>query len=107
MTGHDVATPALKELMAGYFHQDWDTYGHDSRSVVDLYVSDDPELARLLPVEIARVLGDYPEETSVQRLVLDLGCETDALTPSGSYRTWLTELATYATEALERGGPET
>lgn len=99
-----MSTPALKELMAGYFHQDWDTYGPDSRTVVDLYVADDPELARLLPNEVAEVLAEHPDEQTVRILVIDLGCETDALTPSGSYRRWLTELAAYARDALERGG---
>jgi hypothetical protein len=97
-----VATPALKELMAGYFHQDWDTYGLDSRPVVELYVTDDPELARLLPEEVAEVLRDHPDDREIESLVRALGCETDALTPSGSYRIWLTELAAYARDALER-----
>jgi hypothetical protein len=88
--------------MGGYFHQDWDTYGPDSRAVVELYVTDDPELASRLPEEVARVLRDHPDEQEVQRLALALGCETDALSPSGSYRTWLTELAAYARDALER-----
>lgn len=99
-----MATPALKELMAGYFHQDWDTHGPDSKAVVDLYVADDPELARLLTDEVARVLAEHPDEHAVRLLAIDLGCETDALTPSGSYRIWFGELAAYAREALERGG---
>jgi hypothetical protein len=88
--------------MGGYFHQDWDTFGLDSRAVVELFVTDDPELARLLPDEVAEALEDHPDEREVQDLVLALGCETDALTLTGSYRTWLTELAAYARDALDR-----
>jgi hypothetical protein len=91
---------ALSELMNGYFHQDWDTYGADDEQVVRVFVADDPELAALLPDEIDVLLRGSVSEAELETLLRSFGCETDPFSTDGSYRTWLTQLAAYAREAL-------
>ena len=88
--------------MAGYFHQDWDSYGPDSRAVVEVFVADDPELAAQLSDDVDAALAEHRTDEDMEMFVDGLGCQTDAMTPSGSYRTWLTELAAYARDALAR-----
>ena len=95
-----MSSPALTELMNGYFHQDWDTYGSDDEQVVRVFVADDPDLAAALPAEIETLLRGSVPEAELGRLLRSLGCETDPFSPDGSYRTWLTQLAAYAREAI-------
>jgi len=94
-----MSSPALSELMNGYFHQDWDTYGSDDEQVVRVFVADDPDLAALLPDEIDVLLSSSVSEAELETLLRSFGCETDPFSTDGSYRTWLTQLAAYAREA--------
>lgn len=94
------APTALRELMDGYFHQDWDSYGDDSRQVVEVFASDHPELAESLPREIENLLLKQSTEPELQSLLWGMGCQTDPLSEDGSYRTWLIELAVYARDLM-------
>jgi hypothetical protein len=91
-------TPALGHLMGAYFHQDWDLDGLDDHQTVDAFVRESPGLAGDLPGEVDHVLRQMPDEAQVQAYLEALGC--DIRPPDGSYRTWLTQLAAYAREAL-------
>lgn len=95
-----MSPPALRELMNGYFHQDWDTYGSDDEQVVRVFVADDRQLAATLPDEIDVLLSGSASEAELEGVLRSLGCETDPFSADGSYRTWLTQLAAYAREAL-------
>ena len=88
--------------MAGYFHQDWDSYGPDSRAVTEVFASEWPALAAQLSDEVDVALAEHGTDEDMEAFLEGLGCQTDAMTPSGSYRTWLTELAAYARDALAR-----
>jgi len=83
-----MALPALADLMGGYFHQDWDTYGTEDE-VVDQFMTDQASLRDLLEPEISRMLGfELPEERLTQ-IVTDLGAEYDPTAKYGSARAWL------------------
>jgi hypothetical protein len=97
-----VTMPALEELMGGYLHQDWDTYGPDSRAVMKVFAAEWPSLAAQLSDEVERALAEHKSDADMEAFLESLGCQTDAMSPSGSYRIWLTELAAYARDALER-----
>ena len=87
MTEH---TPALKMLMMGYLHQDYRLVG-DVQANVDEFIAEDPELASLLPSEIAWVVEQL-DESAAERLVVTLGAEVRP--PAGvTYREWLTQIA--------------
>lgn len=91
--------------MGAYYHQDWDLDYDSDEETVQGFVVETPDVADQLPREIAKVLLATPLDADVEALLIALGCEVDpSPTSDGSYRTWLTELAAYARDALERGG---
>lgn len=97
--------PALQQLMAAYLHQDWDLDYDTDEETIRAFVLETPDVASDLPREISDVLSTVSAEADVEALLVSLGCQVDpSPTSNGSYRTWLTELAAYAREALERGG---
>lgn len=97
--------PALQQLMAAYLHQDWDLDYDTDEATIRAFVLETPDVASDLPREISDVLSTVSAEADVEALLVSLGCQVDpSPTSNGSYRTWLTELAAYAREALERGG---
>lgn len=83
-------TPALRMLMMGYLHQDYRLVG-DVQANVDEFVADHPELALLLPAEVATVVAEV-DESGVEEHVRRLGAEVRP--PAGvSYQDWLTQIA--------------
>lgn len=90
----DKRYPALADLMASGFHQDfWDLYG-SPEAVVSSF-TDDPIFCARLPLEVDSLLGRFDEDDREDRLdaVLDeldnnYDYFDDDLTPS----TWLTRL---------------
>ena len=93
MTGRsDMPTPALEDLMGGYFHQDWDTYGETHMAVVDQFILDDPELAAALPAEILHVLSETPDD-ELETLLESMGCEVYPQPRELGYRRWLSAIA--------------
>ncbi|GAA2147094.1 hypothetical protein GCM10009844_23970 [Nocardioides koreensis] len=85
-------TPALRQLMSAYLHQDYDLIG-DVWENVDAFVTESPDLAVLLPGEVAWTLANYPDEAELERFVDTLGCQLGPLDDEGGYRGWLTEIA--------------
>ena len=95
--------PALRHLMGAYYYQDWDLDYANDETTVGAFICEAPDLARELPHEIERVLATDPTDQDTHALLTDLGCQVDPSGSSnGSYRTWLTELAAYARDALAR-----
>lgn len=86
-----MTTPALRELMRSYLHQDYDLDGTVEENV-DLFVADDPELAKTLPDEIDSLLASGPDEADLERVVDALGAEIGPLPPM-TYREWLIKIA--------------
>jgi hypothetical protein len=98
-----VELPALRHLMGAYYHQDWDLDYADDESTILAFIAETPDLADSLPREITKASMTSPREEDVEALLTSLGCQVDPSPSStGSYRTWLTELAAYARDALER-----
>lgn len=79
--------------MGAYFHQDWMYEAEDEWSVVDLFVAEDPQLARLLPDEIAATLREFPEEDALESRLAALGAMYVAAPEAGGYRQWLIEVS--------------
>lgn len=90
-----MTTPALYDLMGGYFHQDWDTYGTEDE-VVDQFMNDQHTLRQQLVPEIERVLATMSSEEELSRLVTELGCEYRPHPRYGSHRAWLEAIAVRA-----------
>ena len=93
-------TPALEDLMGGYFHQDWDTYGETHMAVVDQFILDDPDLAAALPAEILQVLSETPDDAQLEVLLHAMGCETYPQPRELGYRRWLSTIADRAREQV-------
>jgi hypothetical protein len=85
-------TPALYQLMGGYLHQDFDVVG-DLDDNIDLFASDSPALAALLPREVESVLETYTTEDELEAFCDRMGCEVVPLEGEGGYRGWLTQIA--------------
>ena len=86
-----MTTPALRELMRSYLHQDYDLEGTVEDNV-DLFLADDPELAKKLPEEIDAVLAAGPDDSDLERLADALGAEIGPIPPM-TYREWLMKIA--------------
>lgn len=96
MTKEDqVETPALDELMNGYFHQDWQLDG-STGDVVNLFLEWEPQTARALPEEIDAVLDAVSDEDSLGDLLRSKGCQYWADPVAGGYRSWLQAIARQA-----------
>lgn len=87
--------PALSHLMGAYFHQDWDIDGTEEQ-VVAAFLDGSPALGRDLATEIEQVLALGPDESCLQRLVDEMGCEYLPQPRFGSYRRWLEAIADQA-----------
>jgi hypothetical protein len=95
-------TPALKRLMAGYFHQDFhDAYG-GMWEAIDAFISELPEDAARTPDEINWVLGNFETEAAVETYLDQLGCDYNVQPEGGGYRGWLTEIARRVESATTR-----
>jgi hypothetical protein len=81
-------TPALYDLMGGYFHQDWWTYGTED-DVVDQFMTDQLTLRDRLVPEIHEVLAADFGEDELDALVKDLGAQYNPARKYGSTREWL------------------
>lgn len=80
--------PALSHLTGAYFHQDWDeelTYP----DLVEAFVHESPDLAPLLPDELAQ-LRSLPED-QIDALLEQLGCEF-SLVRDETWHAWLDDL---------------
>lgn len=95
-------TPALRELMGTYFHQDWDLFGHDHMAVVDQFIVDHPDLAARLVHDIDQVLAAVKDDADLESLLDGLGCEVLPDRPGG-YRTWLGVIARQASRPVPNG----
>ncbi len=98
-------TPALKQLMGAYLHQDYGLVG-DIPENVDAFMADEPDLARRLPEEVAWALQVNPDEEALDAFVSSLGCQ--APPGEGGYRHLLGEIAAQVSHAGARlnGHPE-
>ena len=81
-------TPALYDLMGGYFHQDWWKYGTEN-VVVDQFMVDQLTLRDRLVPEIQKVLAGNLEEEDLAALVEELGAEHNPVRRYGPTRGWL------------------
>ena len=94
-------SPALSDLMGGYFHQDWDTYGSED-DVVDQFMVDQASVRDLLVPELQRLLNFDLSEGHLARTVEDFGAQYDPVPRYGSTRAWLQHILERA-QAFERG----
>ncbi|WP_308043095.1 contact-dependent growth inhibition system immunity protein [Nocardioides mangrovi] len=77
--------------MGAYFHQDMFDLYDDEFAAVDAFVASDPERARALPNEVARVLHENSTEDELEALLRGFGL---AFSTGGvTYREWLTQIA--------------
>jgi hypothetical protein len=84
-------TPALRELMGTYLHQDFDLIGTVDDNV-DAFILDFSDIAAALPVEVQALLSRDPSEQELEDLLEALGCQLRP--PNGeSRREWLTHIA--------------
>lgn len=90
-----MSTPALRDLMGGYFHQDWSTYGTED-DVIDQFMADQASLCWSLVPEIELVLASHPSERDLAQFVDELGCEYDPRERYGFYGQWLEAIADQA-----------
>lgn len=83
----------LKELLAGYFHQDW-TSDHDTATaVVERYLEEWPsDEVPVVVKEIRQLLFDAKSENELREVVLRLGCYYEPRADSRTYREWLTSV---------------
>jgi hypothetical protein len=92
-------TPMLRQLMGAYFHQDWFDEHDDEWATVDDFLAHEPGAVRVAD-EIDHVLGRAQSELEVREFLRSLGSHYTLEDDTGSYRTWLTQLAAYARKAL-------
>ncbi len=85
-------TPALKQLMGAYFHQDWSEDGSEDE-VVSMFIKENPRLARLLGAEIQAVLANCRDEEQTEAFILGAGSDYDPQQRFGGYRSWLLAIA--------------
>ena len=91
-------TPALKQLMGAYLHQDYDLIG-DVPDNVDAFMEESPQLAPLLPSEVEWVLNAYETEEQLAEFVYGLGCQ---LRPGeGGFPAFLSGIAQQISEGEE------
>ena len=84
-------TPALEQLMGAYLHQDYGLVG-DVADNIDAFMAEEPDVARLLPDEIAWVLQEHDNAAELDAFVSALGCQVQP--GEGGYRVLLGEIAT-------------
>jgi hypothetical protein len=85
-------TPALRLLMAAYFHLDWyDEHQDEWANLNDFLTSE--SLAAQLPADIDRVLNSFASDDEVHRYLDSLGSCYIAEAERGGYRAWLQEIA--------------
>ncbi|GAB3778980.1 contact-dependent growth inhibition system immunity protein [Nocardioides ungokensis] len=95
----------LRQLMAAYFHEDFqDVYG-GVWETIDAFVADDPAESVLLPDEIAAVLAEFPTEEATAGYVISLGCCYQPQPNDGGYRGWLAEIARRVSSAVGGARP--
>ena len=85
--------------MGAYFHQDYEEFG-DVWDNVDLFVSDSPDLASVLPGEITRILDSFGSEEQVRDFVHQIGGQVGPLEGEGGYRGLLTKIAERVSRSL-------
>jgi hypothetical protein len=90
-SAEEPTTPALRHLLIGYYHPDWQSEG-DEWFILDEFVIGEVELAAELPREIEVLLAELSSETQVEQYLRDL----DPFCPlpsSEDTRGWLSEVA--------------
>lgn len=92
MMGSDMEYPALYQLLGAYFHQDWSLDGTEL-GVLDTFISDEPDLARGLPREVAKTLSTNPSESELEKSLFQLGSYYAAQPADGGYRGFLERIA--------------
>lgn len=83
----------LKDLLAGYFHQDWKSDHGTAKAAVECYLGEWPsdEVSAVVK-EIRQLLLDAESEDELRVLVMRLGCYYEPRADSMTYREWLTSV---------------
>lgn len=88
-------TPALKQLMGAYFHEDFNEVHGCAWQTVDAFLDTEPEEADALLEEIADVLSHVPDDAETERYLARLSCHFWPGPKQGGYRGWLAAVAAY------------
>ena len=91
-------TPALRLLMAAYFHLDWYDEHQDEWANLNDFLTGE-SLAAQLPTDIDNVLIAFESDDEVHRFLDSLG--SCYVAEQGEYRAWLQEVARRARAHLE------
>jgi hypothetical protein len=79
----------IKNLLGGYFHQDWAEYGPTYDDVLNQYFDDEWEIESMSnSLEELRLLLHLPDEELTKR-VISMGCDFYPIGQGLSYRNWL------------------
>ena len=83
----------LKDLLAGYFHQDWKSDHDTATAAVECYLDEWPtEEVSVVVKEIRQLLFDTKSEDELREMALRLGCYYEPRADSQTYREWLTSV---------------
>ena len=86
-------TPALRQLMGAYFHQDWFEEHGDPWATLEDFVHGERALVPSLRPEIDETLRRFDNEEDLAGFLRSLGCSYTAPPGTGGYRAWLEEIA--------------
>jgi len=86
-------TPALRNFLSAYFHQDW-SMEHDSADAVVSYFLDSEADAEIVAVrdDLEKVAAEGLDEGALGARMRTLGSEYDPSRDGGSWRDWLATL---------------
>ncbi|WP_430435060.1 contact-dependent growth inhibition system immunity protein [Methyloversatilis sp.] len=83
----------LKDLLAGYFHQDWKSDHDTAIAAIECYLGEWPSGEVSMAVkEIRQLLLDTKSEDELRVTALRLGCYYEPRADALTYREWLTSV---------------
>lgn len=83
---------AVKYLMGGYFHQDWDVYGGEVSDAVTAFLRDSPSRIVETADQIERLIQEQLPEGALEARLDEWGCDYYAGDTDDDYRRWLAEI---------------
>ena len=83
---------AVKNLMGGYLHQDWDVYGGDVSDAVAAFLRDAPSRIAETADQIDDLIATDMPEGELERRLDAWGCAYHAGDTDHDYRRWLMEI---------------
>ena len=94
-------TPALRQLVAAYFHPDWHLEHEDEWANLQDFLAGEPLTAQL-PADVDAVLAAFKTDDEIGRYLQELGSYYIPTQDQGGSRAWLQEVSRRA-QAYTRG----